>query len=343
MSSKSVAVVIPAFNPGEIVLSVISSVEAFCDRIILVDDGSNNENKRHLKSVEHNEKITLISFPCNKGKGYALIEGLKKAISYSPDYIFTIDSDGQHNPTEIPKFTKHLAEAPVDLLIGTRSEIAAMPLRSKIGNVFTSVLFHVVFGRRIVDTQSGFRGFSLSFARELVAAIQPGRYETEMRMLIHAVRTRRSIHEITIDTIYLDRNSNSKFRPLQDSVRVLSVFSRYTTVAFSSFLVDYSIFLAFAYFLHIHYIYAHGVARVCSGVLNFLANRHFVFKSRGTTVQELLRYIGTVVFSLNMTGLLLYLLVDVFAFSKAIAKPSAELMLFIVNFAILNKLVFKDK
>jgi putative flippase GtrA len=216
-----------------------------------------------------------------------------------------------------------------------------MPFRSKLGNVFTSILFNVVFGRKIVDTQSGFRVLSLGFARELVEKIRPGGYETEMRMLIHAVKSQRAIHEITIETIYLDENSNSKFRPLQDSMRVLSVFSRYTVVAFSSFVLDYTLFLALAYTLQIHYLYAHTAARICSGCCNFFANRHLVFKSEKNAGPEVLRYCATVVFSLSLSALLLYLFVDRLGVSQAIAKPVAEFVLFLLNFIVLNKLVFK--
>lgn len=342
--SANFAVVIPAFNPGEIVLSVMSSLETFVDRIVLVDDGSNAENKKYLSSFKHNERVTLISLPENRGKGYALIAGMKEAIAHSPDYIITIDSDGQHDPEEIPKFREFLrtTAAPPDLLIGTRDEIDRMPLRSKVGNVFTSHLFNLVFGRKIVDTQSGFRVFSLGFARELVETIKPGRYETEMRMLIHAVRSRRRILEMKIATIYLEENANSKFRPLNDSLRVLAVFSRYAAVAFTSFLLDYSLFLVLAYTLNIHYIEAHAAARICSGVYNFFANRRLVFKSSGKTIPQVLRYCGTVAFSLSLSVLLLYFLVDQLGISKAVAKPFAEFMLFLLNFIILNKLVFRS-
>lgn len=217
--------VIPAYNPGRIVTSVVSETGELVDEIFLIDDGSDGENKKDLEVCALKDKVTLITLPKNRGKGFVLIAGLKEAIKHSADYVFTIDSDGQHNPGEIEKFKDYLrtSGAAPDLLLGTRTMIKRMPFRSKLGNTFMAFLFNLLFRRRIADTQSGFRAFSRDFAGEIVDLISPGRYETEMRMLIHAVTTRRLVQEIEIDTIYIDGNKNSKFRPLMDSVRVLSV------------------------------------------------------------------------------------------------------------------------
>ncbi len=230
--NKFVAV-IPAYNPGCIVTSVVAKVREQMDYVILIDDGSDAENKEYLKECAHLDNVCLIISSDNKGKGYALIAGMKEAMKHSPDYILTIDSDGQHDPKEISKF-KHFLSGPGqkhDLVVGVRQAVEEMPLRSKIGNVFTAKLFTSLFNRPIVDTQSGFRALSRNFAEDVIANVLPGRYETEMRMLVRAVETNRKIETIKIETIYFENNRNSKFRPLQDSLRVLVPLSKYTGVA----------------------------------------------------------------------------------------------------------------
>jgi putative flippase GtrA len=219
-----------------------------------------------------------------------------------------------------------------------------MPLRSKLGNVFTAKLFNSLFDKSLVDTQSGFRVLSADFAKDVLSNIAPGKYETEMRMLVYAAVSNRNIEDVTIATIYLDNNKNSKFRPLQDSMRVLGPLSKYTGVAIASFLLDYTIFLALSYLLGIYYLLSHVVARICSGTFNFFSNKHLVFKSRSGHLQEGLRYLLAVIFSLGITAFFLYVLVDLVGASKALAKPTAELTMFIINFMVLNKFVFlKDK
>ncbi len=337
--------VIPAYNPGNIVISIVSEVSKHVDTVILVDDGSDKENKRYLEECALLKNVHLITFPANRGKGHAIIAGLREALKHHCDFIITIDSDGQHNPKEIPKF-KHLittAHHPYDLIIGTRQAIADMPLRSKIGNVFTARLFSAFFKKSLDDTQSGFRALSADFAKDVIASITPGRFETEMRMLIYAAESNRTIGRVTIETIYFDKNRGSKFRPFQDSLRVLVPFSKYTGVAFASFLLDYSIFIALSYLVGVYYIFAHIVSRTCSGTFNFLANKHIVFKSKSKKLREGIRYIAAVLFSLLATALLLYFFVDLIGFPKAIAKPVAECTMFLANFMILNRFVFNGK
>lgn len=337
--------VIPAYNPGEKVAKVVEEVSKNVNFIILVDDGSNALNKKYFEQCASIKNVQLITLPGNKGKGYALIAGLKEAITHDPDYIFTIDSDGQHDPKEIPRFKEFIATSDqlYDLVIGTREIADETPLRSKIGNIFTAKLFNALFERRIADTQSGFRVLSANFAKDVVSGILPGRYETEMRMLIYAVETGRVIGNMKIETIYFDKNKNSKFRPLQDSLRVLMPLSKYTGVAFASFLVDYTIFLLFSYMFGIYYLISHMIARICSGTFNFFSNKHLVFKSRGKKLREGLRYVGAVLFSLSTTAVLLYCFVDLLHISRALAKPIAEFTMFLINFLVLNKFVFQNK
>ena len=337
--------VIPAFNPGNIVVQVVSAVRENVDFVIVVDDGSDAENRKYFEECALLRNVQLITFPHNKGKGHALIAGLREALKYDPDFIFTIDSDGQHDPKEIPRFKQFIAtsEQVHDLVIGAREISEETPLRSKIGNVLIAKLFNVLLRRSFVDTQSGFRVLSAEFARDVVAHVLPGRYETEMRMLVYAVETHRTIGNIGIQTLYLDKNRNSKFRPLRDSFRVLVPLSKYTGVAFTSFLIDYTVFLSLSYIFGIYYLVSHLIARMCSGTFNFFSNRYLVFKSRGKKLGEGLRYIGAVLFSLSTTAALLYCFVDLLHISRALAKPGAELTMFLFNFAVMNKFVFNNK
>jgi glycosyltransferase involved in cell wall biosynthesis len=337
--------VIPAYNPGEIVEKVVAEVSKNVDFIILVDDGSDTLNRKYLERCASIKNVRLITLPDNRGKGYALIAGLKEAIIHDPDYIFTIDSDGQHDPKEIPRFKEFIetSDTLYDLVIGTREIAEETPLRSKIGNIFTAKLFNALFKKTFADTQSGFRVLSANFAKEVVTGIQPGRYETEMRMLVHAVEKGRVIGNMKIETIYLDKNKNSKFRPLQDSFRVLMPLSKYTGVAFASFVADYTVFLLLSYVFGIYYLIAHVIARICSGTFNFFSNKHLVFRSKGKKLGEGLRYISAVGFSLLTTAVLLYCLVDLFHLSRALAKPVAEFTMFLINFMVLNTFVFSNK
>jgi glycosyltransferase involved in cell wall biosynthesis len=344
-NSRKYAAVIPAYNPGKVVINVVSEVGKNVDLVVLVDDGCDSENKAFLEQCTHMNNVRLLSFAENRGKGYALISGLKEALKNSPDYIFTIDSDGQHDPKSILKFKEFVAyiNPPTDLIIGVRNTISKSPLRSKIGNVFTANLFNFIFRKTLVDTQSGFRLLSADFAKSVISNVRPGRYETEMNMLVYAVDSNRNITDIGIDAIYIDNNKNSKFRPFQDSLLVLLPLFKYAWIALISFFLDYSIFLILCYLLGVYYLIAHCSARLCSATFNFFSNKHWVFQSNDKVHSEGIRYIVAVLFTLTITAFLLFLFVGVGGISRAMAKPMAEFIMFILNFVVLNKFVFANR
>jgi hypothetical protein len=105
------------------------------------------------------------------------------------------------------------------MVIGERT-ITAMPFRSRIGNTMASALLRRRYPWCPRDTQSGLRAFQRSFAEEIVRTIQGGHYETELYMLLLALRQQRRIATIPIETVYLDRNTSSHFRPLADAFRI---------------------------------------------------------------------------------------------------------------------------
>ena len=124
------------------------------------------------------------------------------------DFVLTMDSDGQHDPEDIGKFRDLIVERPnVELVLGERLDIRAMPVKSRIGNSVVTALFRLQMGTAIRDTQTGMRLLSQPFAQRVYAEVRPGRYETEMDMLILAVHSLARIDTVEIRTIYLDGNA----------------------------------------------------------------------------------------------------------------------------------------
>lgn len=118
---------------------------------------------------------------------------------------------------------------------------------------------------------------------------------------------------------------------------------KYTFIAVLSFLLDYSVFMMLSYLIGIYYLAAHVLSRICSGTFNFFANKHLVFQAKSGKKGEAVRYIGAVMFSLAMTALMLYLLVSMAGFSRALAKPIVEFSMFLANYMVLNKFVFASR
>jgi len=336
-----VFVIIPTFNPGEIIKQVVIKTLKFTNNIIIVDDGCDEVNKSILQDIAHNHKITILTHVENKGKGFAIQTGIEYALKNKAKSIVLIDSDGQHNPEELQDFLEFSNNNSYHLVVGVRSDIDKMPLRSKIGNISMAWMFRLLYGQKLKDTQSGYRMLSAEFAQLFLDNVEAGRYETEMKMLMMAAKNNIKIDQIPIDTQYFDDNANSKFRPIADSLRVLGSFAKYSGVGFLSFLIDYAIFLVLVFIFPTYFIVAHISSRICSGVFNFIVNKNYVFNNNQNYAKPLIKYLMAVVVSLALSTFLLYVFVEMVLFKTAIAKICAEASTFILNYYVLKNFVFK--
>ena len=341
MKHNKIAVIIPAFNPNVIIEQVVIKSLKYTNDIIIVDDGCNTINKSIIQGLAEKHKITVLTHDKNKGKGFAIHTGIEYALKNQAQTIILIDSDGQHKPEELQDFISFSKNHDFQLVVGVRTEIDKMPLRSKIGNITMAWMFRLLYGQKLKDTQSGYRMLSADFAKIFIDNVEPGRYESEMKMLILAAKRKINIDQIPIETQYFDGNANSKFRPVVDSLRVLGSFAKYSGVGFLSFVIDYVIFLIFTYLFSTYFLTAHIISRVCSGFFNFHVNKKYVFNNKQSVIKPLVKYLLAVLLSLSISTVLLFLIVDVFLIKVAIAKIFAEASTFLLNYFVLKYFVFK--
>ncbi len=343
MRKKELFIIIPAFNPGKIIKQVVAKTIKYASQLIIIDDGCDEKNKTTLKELANLQEVTLLTHQENQGKGFAIHTGIKYALEQGAQTIIMLDSDGQHRPEELAGFIDFAENKDFQLVVGARTEIEKMPLRSKIGNISMAKTFGFLYGQKLKDTQSGYRMMSAAFAQKFLDNVEPGRYETEMQMLMFAAKSKIHIDEIPITTQYFDGNSNSKFRPVADSLRVLGSFAKYSGVGFLSFLIDYSIFIALTSFFGVYFLYAHITSRIFSGGFNFFANKKYVFNHKQSTKTAFVKYLLAVVLSLSVSTVLLFLFVDFFTLKPSIAKLVAEASTFLINYFVLKHFVFKHK
>lgn len=206
--------------------AVIQELAPHVGRIVVVDDGSTDDTHQVIQAAmqAHPDRISLLTFRNNRGKGAALIAGMTCALDlHQAQVIVTVDGDGQHAGSDVPRLIQAVRQG-ADLAIGQR-DFSCMPLRSRLGNSVSSWLMQVCYpGSPYVDTQCGLRAFSAPLARMLLAKIPAGRYETELKMLQLCLSEGWRIQSVPIQTIYLDSNRSSHFRPILDSWRILRVF-----------------------------------------------------------------------------------------------------------------------
>ena len=209
-----VTAVLPAYNEELCISSIILGSKKYVDKIIVVDDGS-TDNTAEIAELAGAQVIT---HPYNKGKGAALKTGFKTAAK--SEIIVTIDSDGQHNPEEIPKLIAPILSGKADIVNGSRyisGNKKDTPSYRRIGQFLLDKITNMGSGLNITDSQSGFR----AFARYTMPAFRfnCADFGIESEMLTDAANAGLRIREVEIGVRY-DVDSSTK-NPVSHGVSVL--------------------------------------------------------------------------------------------------------------------------
>lgn len=214
--------IIPCYDVADFCEQVVQQTLHCVDHVIVIDDGSTDATGQILArlAAQLPEKITLISFPQNKGKGVGLMAGFCEALNrFNFITLITLDADGQHPCADIPYLVKKIVSG-AEMAIGER-QLRLMPGRSRLGNTLATGALRWLYPQAPTDTQSGMRAFTQEFIEEIVRIVPGSRYETEFQILLLALSKKRRIASVSIPTIYIDNNRSSKFRPVADSLRIM--------------------------------------------------------------------------------------------------------------------------
>ncbi len=159
------AVVIPAFNESRQVRAVVMGVKSYVDMVVVVDDGSIDDTAVQALSVG----AMVLRHIVNRGQGAALKTGIDYALGQGADVIITFDSDGQHDPADIPLLLQALKSGQYEVALGSRflSTVSNVPwlrrLVLKVGVLFTKI----VSGIKVTDTHNGLRALSAQAAERI--------------------------------------------------------------------------------------------------------------------------------------------------------------------------------
>ena len=201
-----IVALIPGYNEGPRIGIVVRAALAYLP-VIVVDDGSSDDTAARARETG----ATVIEQRPNQGKGAALRTGFRRAIAAGYDAVLTLDADGQHDPTEIPRFLEAWAvEPPSDLVIGCRN-FRTMPPMRRLSNELGRRAFSWAVGRPIPDNQSGYRLVSRRLMEATLASDEGG-FEFEVEMITTCIRLGGTIAWVPIRTIYA--GAPSHIRPL---------------------------------------------------------------------------------------------------------------------------------
>lgn len=228
---------IPAYKPDavlvEIALELVQSDQF--QKVVVVNNGNGPEYDAIFKTLEETDGVELVRLYVNLGKGAGLKAGFNHVLCCFPDAVgvVTMDADGQHLVEDVLKVAAKLIDKPNGFIMGSREFQKDVPLRCRFGNVTSRGVMRIVSGLSLRDTMSGLRGIPMMFL-DPALRLKTQAYEFELDMLLKAKSDGLTIIEVPIQTVYVDENQSSHFKPFMDSVKIYWVFIRF--VLFLKFL-----------------------------------------------------------------------------------------------------------
>lgn len=338
---REMIIVIPAYEPDEKMIFLLEEMQSQnMGQILVIDDGSGNAYEAVFQEAEKYAKV--LRHTENRGKG----EAIKTALCYiQKEYkaavIAVADADGQHKVRDIKRVLEEAAKRPEQLVMGSREFKGKIPFRSRFGNAVTRLIFEMVSHVKVRDTQTGLRAFQESLIPFLLQ-VEGSRYEYEMNVLLACAKSKISIFELPIETVYIGKNESSHFNAVLDSIRIYRYLLRFSFSSFLAFCIDFALYTS-VLGLTGQILLSNVVARVISAGMNFMMNRQFVFESRENVWKEAGKYFMLAAFILCLNSAMLTYLTGTVRLNQYTAKITTEIIMFGISFMIQKNLVFITK
>lgn len=355
LNNNDIVILIPAYNPTADLIDLTNNLIKENFKVVVVNDGSTSSESVDIFKNIHPDTIFL-KHDINQGKGQALKTGFKYIADNIPCIgVVTADADGQHLLEDIINVASELYEKPTSLILGSRKQNKDMMLRSRIGNIITKLVFKLATNSNVYDTQTGLRGIPSKFLQDFVN-IDGQRYEYEMNMLLHCIKNKIKIEEITIKTIYINNNKASSFKLVRDTLTIYKCMFKYSNLlniflfgisAVLSFVIDFLLLLfienmtANIFTESISLLVSVIGARIISSLFNFFFNKKVVFNSSSNLSKEFFQYYMLVVVVMTINYLLLNLLSIKLGMNLILSKFIVEVTLFICNYIVQKFVIFK--
>lgn len=207
---EKVIIIIPAYNPLQLVVQFVEKLLVLQPKkIVVVNDGSDPRYASIFDELAQLQSVHVISYEHNMGKGHAIKTALHYIVTSEKQYdgVLTTGADNQHKIKDILKIIETKDLFSDGLIIGVREfRHHDLPLMSFLGNRAASMLFELLFRKRLLDIQSGLRYIP---KKDLfwVKKVPGQRFNFDTNMLIEAIRRKVPIYEVPIGEARMRKNS----------------------------------------------------------------------------------------------------------------------------------------
>jgi dolichol-phosphate mannosyltransferase len=233
MNFKTISIIIPSYNESNLLETVIkrvinSDTLKLEKEIIIVDDGSTDNTQNQIlkiKGQNHSLKLKTIKHSHNKGKGAAVMSGLKEA---KGDIILIQDADLEYNPENYPALLKPILDNECDIIYGSRT----LGIK-KFGNKYYNLIYfnggqvltkliNLIYGTNLTDQPTGYKVFGKELKKLFLDNINMEDFSFEVEMTILSVKNNHKIIEVPI--IYTPRSiSEGKKIGLKDFIKAVYI------------------------------------------------------------------------------------------------------------------------
>jgi glycosyltransferase involved in cell wall biosynthesis len=206
-NAQRILVCIPAFNEAREIGNVVLKAKKYAQDVIVCDDGSTD----NTGEIATDAGATVLKHDRNYGYGRAIRTLFQEALLRGADVIVTMDSDGQHDASQIPTIVKPIIELGLDIVIGSRfmkyTDKARIPFYRSVGIKTITKLTNQASYKNLTDAQSGFRGYSRR-ALESMNLVEDG-MKISTEILLRSRQKNLTIKEVPITISYDVENSST--------------------------------------------------------------------------------------------------------------------------------------
>ncbi len=219
--------VVPSLDNPRTVRGVVERLAARLP-VVLVDDGSGPDGAAACVVAAEHERVTLVRFEENRGKGAAVGAGFREADRRGFTHALQVDADAQHDLDRVEPFLEAAAAAPDALVLGYPVYDASAPRSRVIGRKVTAFWVAVELGdrTRIRDAMIGFRVYPL--AASLATPIRSARMGFDIEIAVRMARRGVPIVNLPVAVRYppAEEGGVSHFRPLRDNLAFCALHTR---------------------------------------------------------------------------------------------------------------------
>jgi len=209
--------VIPVYNNAATLLPLVQQCRKLIQDIAVVDDGCTDTDVTSLLS---DESVTVLRHERNRGKGAAILTALAFAQAQGFSHLITLDADGQHAPSDLPRFMEACRNTPSAVVVGVRDfTVRNVPSSSQFGRSFSNFWIALETGTVSADTQCGFRAYPVKLVSQLRVASR--HFDFEVEILVKSLWAGLPLVEVPVSTFYAPPSERvSHFHKIRDNVRL---------------------------------------------------------------------------------------------------------------------------